>query len=295
VPSEQHEASIAALHQQASLTSLGFSEQRALYESLLGGYTLPADIQLETFELSGHEADLLQPAGGRSDRAILHLHGGGYVIGSNRIYREFGCRLSRATRLPVLIPDYRLAPENPFPAAVEDAVAAYRWLLNEGFEAPGIAIAGDSAGGGLATSMLMAVRDAGLPRPAAAVLISPWTDLQLTGHSLAPGAVDDPILNVANLARMADAYASSDLRNPLVSPLYGTVTSFPPCFIAVGTRELLLDDSRRLRAALSRAGIEADYLEGNRLIHCWPVMIPNAPESADCLERIAAFLERHLR
>lgn len=294
MPSEQHDAVVAALRAQPSLARLSFAEQRALYESLLGGFEPPADIRLDTCQLSGREADLLRAQGCRSNRVILHLHGGGYVIGSNRMYREFGSRLSRATRAPILVPHYRLAPEDPYPAAVQDAIAAYRWLLDEGFAAPGITIAGDSAGGGLAVATLMAARDAGLPRPGAAVFISPWTDLELSGASCTPGVIDDPIMDAGNLARMALAYAPTDLRNPLVSPLHGTVTSFPPCFLAVGTRELLLDDSRRLRSALGAAGVEVEYLEGAGLIHCWPVMVPNAPESADCLARIATFLDRHL-
>jgi acetyl esterase/lipase len=210
------------------------------------------------------------------------------------MYRDFGTRLSRATRTSVLVPDYRLAPEDPFPAAVEDAVSSYMWLLDRGMRPGNVAIAGDSAGGGLAVATVMSLRDQGLPLPGAGVFISPWTDLALTGASFAPGAVDDPIMDPKNLANMARVYAADDLRNPLVSPHYGSVEGFPPSQVFAGTREYLLDDGRRLAAALEAANVPTDYVEGEGLIHCWAVMAPTAPESADCLDRIGRFLGRHL-
>jgi acetyl esterase/lipase len=173
---------------------------------------------------------------------------------------------------------------------VEDAVAAYRWLLERGTPAAKITISGDSAGGGLAVATIMKLRDLKMPLPDAGIFISPWTDLELTGSSFAPGAVDDPIMDPDNLATMARSYAGKDLRNPLVSPLRGSVAGFPRSLVFAGTREYLLDDARRLHSALQAAGVPTEYVEGEGLIHCWAVLAPEAAESAECLAHIGRFL-----
>lgn len=295
MPSPEHEAVIEALQSAPLDSTLSFAEQRDYYDAAVGGVPLADDVSLEEFKIAGRAADLLTVAGADTARVVLHLHGGGYVIGSNRMYRDFGTRLSRATRASVLLPDYRLAPENPFPGAVEDAVASYKWLLDRGFKPGSIAIAGDSAGGGLAVVTIMALRDKGVPMPGAGIFISPWTDLTLSGDSFAPGAVDDPIMDPKNLANMAKVYANDDLRNPLVSPYFGTVEQFPPSQVYAGTREYLLDDGRRLAKALVAAQVPVEYIEGEGLIHCWAVMAPTAPESTECLDRIDRFLGEHLK
>jgi epsilon-lactone hydrolase len=293
MPSPEHEAVIKALQEKPLDVELSFVEQRAYYEAMVGGVPLPVDVTLEEVVIAGREADLLLTRGADARRVVMHLHGGGYVIGSNRMYRDFGSRLSRATRTAVLVPHYRLAPEDPFPGAVEDAVHAYRWLLDRGFAPSAIAISGDSAGGGLAVATIMKLRDTGLPLPGAGIFISPWTDLELTGSSFAPGAVDDPIMDPKNLANLARQYAGDNLRDPLVSPVHGNVSNFPPALVFAGTREYLLDDARRLCAALKAAHVSVRYIEGEGLIHCWAVLVPNAPESAECLRSIGQFLDEH--
>jgi monoterpene epsilon-lactone hydrolase len=294
MPSAQHEAVVQFLRDKPLDSNLSFVEQRRYYDEVVGGLPLADGVTLEDHVIAGREADLLWAEGADKSRVILHFHGGGYAIGSNRMYRDFATRLSRATRMAVLVPHYRLAPEDPFPAAVEDAMASYKWLLDRGFAPGKIAIAGDSAGGGLAAAALMSLRDEALPMPAAAAFISPWTDLELTGEGFVPGAIDDPAMDARNLANMAHAYAGEDLRNPLVSPLHGSVRDFPPSIVFVGTRELVVGDGRRLTAALKNAEIEVEHVEGEGLIHCWSVVAPDAPESIKCLEDIGQFLSRHI-
>jgi len=291
MPSPEHEAVIAALQASPIDSSMTFADQRAFYEAAVGGAPVPDDIDLTTIEIAGREVDLLRAEGGDKNSVILHLHGGGYVIGSHRMYRDFAARLARATGRSVMVPDYRLAPENKFPAALDDAVASYAWLLDQGVAASQIALSGDSAGGGLALSTLMTIRDRGLSAPGAGVLISPWTDLELTGDSCRPGAVDDPIMDLQNLANMAQAYADDELGDARVSPIRGQVEDLPPVIIFAGTRELLLDDARRLAEALRKIGAAPQYVEGEGLVHCWAVMAPTAPESAQCLADVGRFLD----
>ncbi|MEA1015252.1 alpha/beta hydrolase [Sphingomonas sp. LY54] len=289
MPSLEHEMTVAALAQ-AGMGSKAFAEQRAFYDAALGAIALPANVPIETVEIAGREADLVLAPGARSDRVVLHLHGGGYVLGSNRMYREFSTRLSLATGLKLLVPDYRLAPENQFPAALDDAEAAYRWLLQQGHLPREIAISGDSAGGGLALALAMRLRDSNVALPAAMVLMSPWTDLSLSGPASQPGAVDDPVMDRSNLIAMARAYAGEAIDHPSVSPSRGSVAGLPPILIFVGTRELLFDDARDLAASLAAAGVEHRLIEGKDLIHCWPVMAANAPESHSALSQVHDFL-----
>lgn len=295
MPSAEHEAVIAALKANPIDSNMSFQDQRAFYDAAVGGLPMAEDIEIETIEVCGRETDLVRARAADRDSVILHLHGGGYVIGSNRMYRDFASRLSRATGRTVMVPDYRLAPENQYPAALDDTVGAYQWLLAVGVSPRHIAISGDSAGGGLALATLMTIRDRELPLPAAGVFISPWTDLALTGASCVPGAVDDPIMDLQNLGNMARAYAGDRVAEPMVSPVNGDVSGLPPSLIFAGSRELLADDARRLRSALDRGVVENQYVEGEGLIHCWSVMAPAAPESVECLQTIGRFLSLHLR
>jgi acetyl esterase/lipase len=214
-------------------------------------------------------------------------------MGSNRIYREFAARLSRATKAAVLLVDYRLAPQDPFPAAVEDTLAVYSWLLSRGINRRQIMLSGDSAGGGLVVAALLALKERGVEPLAGAVCISPWVDLTLSGSTMAPGVVDDPLITHDNLAKMADAYAKNNLSHAWASPIRGNLAGLPPLCILVGTREILLDDARRLNAAAKSAGVQTDYLEAPGMVHCWPVLAALAPESAAALSHIGRFVEAH--
>ncbi len=292
MPSPQHEAIVAALKSAPIVGSVSLAAQRANYDATLLANPVPADARIQSALINGNVADLITINGTNPTATILYLHGGGYVIGSNVGYREFGARLARATNTRVCVLNYRLAPESPYPAALDDAVAAYRWLRQQGSTSGSLIITGDSAGGGLTLATLMALRSAGDDLPAGAVCFSPWTDLAGTGSTLAPGIIDDPLVGAAAIGGMASMYAATDTQNPLVSPLYGDYRGLPPLLIQVGTREVLLDDSRRTADKARAAGVKVDYFEGEGLIHVWPVLATTAPESAAALVSVGQFVKR---
>lgn len=223
--------------------------------------------------------------------ALLYLHGGAYCLGSVASYRAFVAHLAQATRLRTLAIDYRLAPEHPFPAALEDAMAAYRWLLTQGYAPGTLVLAGDSAGGGLTVATLLALREAGLPLPAGAVAFSPWFDLTLGGESVRIRAAQDPMLDAEGLRRCARAYAGdTPLTHPLLSPLFADLRGLPPLLLQVGTAEILLDDTLRLAEAARAAGVAVTVQVWDELFHVFQ-LLTFLPESREALLRVAAFVE----
>lgn len=228
-----------------------------------------------------------------SGRVVLHLHGGAYTMGSPRTHRGLAAALSRVSRAPVLVPDYRLAPEHVFPAALDDAEAVYRWLLeHHGADPAGIVVSGDSAGGGLGLALLVRLRDAGLPLPAGYVGISPWTDLAGTGGSVQELAAIDPWLTAGLLRPAAAVYAGdTPLDDPLVSPLYADLAGLPPLLVHVGGHEILRDDARRLVARARAAGVAASVGKFPGLWHVFHVF-PGVPEARDALREIGGFIRR---
>jgi monoterpene epsilon-lactone hydrolase len=223
-------------------------------------------------------------------RVILYLHGGGYVSGSPAVYRSFAANLSRAAQARVLVIDYRLAPEHPFPAAVEDSIASYRWLLAQGAAPARIVVAGDSAGGGLTAATLVAIRDAGLPIPAAGVLLSPMVDLEGLGESMKTKAAEDPIVQKENVG-IAKLYLNGkDPRTPLAAPLYADLVGLPPLLIQVGTSETLLDDSTRFAERATKAGVKVTLEQWERMIHVWQVFAPMLDEGQQAVDRIGEFV-----
>ena len=227
----------------------------------------------------------------QSGRYVLFLHGGGFIAGSPALYRQLTWRIASAARTLVLSLDYRLAPEHPFPAALYDAVAAYRWLLAEGAAAGRIAVMGDSAGGGLALSLLLRLRDAGVPLPAAAVALSPWTDLALTGRSFTANAGADPLLSADQARRFVGYYlAGADPRCPYVSPLYGELAGLPPTIIQVGSDEVLRDDAVRMAQRMRAAGCRVELEIWPRMPHVWHLFAPVMPEAHRAILRIGSFI-----
>jgi epsilon-lactone hydrolase len=294
MPSQEHEQLVAMLVANARPEEISIDERRANFEAMLGALPIADDVRIEPVKIGPMDADWVSVPSSRRGRVVLYLHGGGYVIGSNVAYREFGSRMARALEARVCIIDYRLAPEHPFPAAVDDAVAAYRWLLEQDIAPDRIVVAGDSAGGGLTLATLLRLRDGGLPLPACAGVFSPWIDLEGTGQSAQPGAVDDPLIRPDALSAMGQLYAPEAPRNPLAAPLYADLEGLPPLSIQVGSREVLLDDSKRLRDHAKAANVPVSYFEGSGLIHVWPVLAPPAPESKAALERLAQFADEYL-
>ncbi len=232
------------------------------------------------------------PGVGRS-RTMLYLHGGGYSVGSPRTHRALVSRLSRAASARALVIDYRLAPEHPFPAALDDALDAYRWLITEHASPERMVIAGDSAGGGLAVSTLVRARDEGLPMPAAVVVFSPWTDLAATGESMVSKREEDPWLSPDRTHEVAAEYlADADPRDPGASPIYADLHGLPPTLIQVGTSEILLDDSRRLAERIRAAGGSVLLDEWTGMLHVFQGFAPYVTEARRAIEQVGSFVDR---
>jgi epsilon-lactone hydrolase len=254
----------------------------------------PGGTRNETLDAGGVNAVRIATAGARNDACVLHFHGGGYMIGSAALYRDFNWRISAVARAPVVYFDYRLAPEQPFPAALDDAVAVYRWLARR-IDPKRIAFVGDSAGGGLALGTLYRLRDEGLPLPAATVAISPWTDLALTGPSLQSNAASDPMLDAARLPAFAHCYlAGADARHPYASPLHGDASGLPPTLIQVGSDEILRDDAVRMAARLREAGCQVEIEVWPRMPHAWHLYARILPEGREAIARAGRFVREML-
>ena len=253
------------------------------------------DITSEPVVANGVSAEWISAPGAAADRAVLYLHGGGYIMGSLNTHRDLMGRISRAAQARVLGLDYRLAPEHPFPAAVEDTVAGYRFLLDQGRSATRLAIAGDSAGGTLTLAAMVAGRDAGLPMPGAAVCLSPFLDLEGTGESVKTRADVDPIATPEVLEVWAKAYlAGADPRTPLADPLYADLRGLPPLLIQVGDHEVLLDDSTRLAQRAQAAGVQVKLEVWPEMIHRFQSYAAVLPEGQQAIEDIGNFLREQI-
>ncbi len=272
-------------------TSLTLAQLRAQYERAQHAFPLGPEVALEIVDRPSVRGEWLRPVGAE-DEVILYLHGGGYVIGSPRSHRHLAAAIATAGRMRAFVLDYRLAPEHPFPAALDDAVAAYRWLIDaQGVEPRRIVIAGDSAGGGLVATTLVALRDAGLPLPAAGVCLSPWTDLSCSLPSCDPQRPSyDPLIDHAVLRAMARAYLGRrSLRTPASSPLFADLRGLPPLLIQVATDEALVDDARQLAITASQAGVHTTLEVWPRMVHVWHWYAPILDEGQRAIERIAQF------
>jgi epsilon-lactone hydrolase len=227
---------------------------------------------------------------------LLFLHGGGYLAGSADTHRPLAAALARRLGADVLLPDYRLAPEHPFPAAIDDALAAYRYLLDRGVAADRIVVAGDSAGGGLAVSLGVAAREAGLPLPAAIACFSPWTDLALTGASIDENEERCSMLRREAVSKAAMAYlGGASPRHPLASPIYADLSSLPPLLVHASAHELLRDDGVRLAARARESRVITELRLFERVPHAWQHFERVLPEARESLDAAATFLLRHLR
>jgi monoterpene epsilon-lactone hydrolase len=269
---------------------------RAGLEMMVSGLSIDADVSCQPVDAGGVPAEWVVAPGALAERVILYLHGGGYVVGSINTHRDLAARLSRAAAARVLLIAYRLAPEHPHPAAVEDATAAYRWLLANGTSSAQLVIAGDSAGGGLTVATLVALRDAGEPLPAAGVCLSPWVDLEGVGESMTTKAAVDPMVQREGLTKMAAMYlAGQPPRTPLAAPLHADLSGLPPLLIQVGTAETLLDDSTRLAERARKAGVQVTLEPWEDMIHVWQAFAAILPEGRQAIERIGEFVKLRTR
>ena len=269
-------------------------QSRAAFDAISNMFVLASDVKHETVDVDGTPGEWISTENAGSG-VILYLHGGGYVIGSINSHREMISRIARAARARALAIEYRLAPEHPFPAAVEDATKAYRWLLKEGIDPDKIVVAGDSAGGGLTVATLLALRDAGDPLPTAAVCISPWTDLEITGETMVTKADVDPMIRPDDAKFGAERYyGKTDPSHPLISPIKANLSGLPPLLIQVGTSEVLLSDSTRLAERAKAAGVDVTLEEWEEMIHVWHFFAFILPEGQQAIERIGEFVRAKL-
>lgn len=293
-PEMQHE--IGRLAERKSLRA---GQRAPSLEELRAGFSpagcrhpIPGDVAVATVLADGVPVHWLSPPGVDPNRVVFYLHGGGYCLGSLASHGELAARVGRASGMSVLLVDYRLAPEHPFPAALDDVLTAWRWLCGKRCQdATTCAIVGDSAGGGLAVALLVALRAAADPLPAGAALMSPWTDLSCSGESFQ--TAEDPLLTTAGLTLLASNYlAGAEATVPLASPLFASLEGLPPLLIQVGTAELLLSDSVRLAQAAMSAGVEVMLKIAEGLPHVYQSML-GTPEATIATSEIAGFL--HVR
>jgi len=248
-------------------------------------------VRVERTTVAGLHAEWLRPKHAAADRVLLYLHGGAYLIGSCRSHGQMVSHIARAGGINALVPEYRLAPEHKFPAAIEDCVAVYRELVRSGIRPENIVIAGDSAGGGLTVATLLTLRDAGDPLPAAAVLLSPYLDVTASGESATTRAARDPWFRAEDMEVVVSNYCADDqVRNPLVSPVFADVTGLPPVLIQVGDDEILLSDSTRFADKMQAAGNRVEIEIWPEMWHVFQLFIGKMPEARKAINKIGAYL-----
>jgi acetyl esterase/lipase len=273
----------------------GLSERRKRLDALGGQYALPTDVRVDAVDANGVAAEWTTTPGADPGRVIMFLHGGGYISGSLDSHRHMVAQAGREARARTLALGYRLAPEHPFPAALEDAIAGYRFLLSQGLEPKHIAVAGESAGGGLAIATLVSVRDAGLALPACTWCSSPWVDLEASGDSMTTKAPVDPLIQKPYSLELAAAYLNgADPRTPLASPIYAELKGLPPMLIQVGSAETLLDDAVRLARVAGAADVRVTLEVWPDMIHAWHLFYQQVAAGRHALAAVGAFIRSML-
>jgi acetyl esterase/lipase len=291
---------IAELFHQGSIriTRLPLERQRAWTTSMLLGLPSSPLYQETTFEkvsANGVPAEWFRREDASRGPTILYLHGGGYGLGSIETHRDLIARICRASRASALALEYRLAPEHRFPAQLEDAVAGYRWLLQQGVDPRNVVLGGDSAGAGLCISLMVKLRDSGDPLPAAAVCLSPWVDLEGLGDSVDQNDRYDYISRRALQQYRKRFVEDADVRNPLAAPLYADLRRLPPILVQVGSAEALLDDSRRIVERAREAGVDVTFRVWEDMIHVWQLFAFMVPQASAAIDEIGAFIREHIR
>lgn len=252
-------------------------------------------VSIRADELSGLRVEWLAPGDAMENKLLLYLHGGGYVVGGCDMHRQLVSHIARAGRIRALVPEYRLSPEHKYPAAIEDAVAVYRAVIDMGIDPDHVVFAGDSAGGGLVVGSLLALRDAGHRLPAAAVLLSPFLDVTGSGDSMYTRAQQDPWFHAKDVAVIANHYCEShQQRFPEVSPVFANVEDLPPMYIQVGDDEILLSDSERFANELIAAGIDVQLEVWPEMWHVFQMFIGKMPEARQAIDKIGAYIQSRL-
>ncbi|MEP2828420.1 alpha/beta hydrolase [Parvibaculum sp.] len=256
---------------------------------------LPAGIEVEALRFGGVAAEKITAPEARQDKAFLYIHGGGFVAGSPRTHRPLTWRLAKDIGIPVYAIDYRLAPEHPYPAGLDDCVTAYKALLDKGIPAKSVLVGGDSAGGNLTLALALRLKAEGLPLPAALICLSPATDMTGSGESRHSNAEADSMFVEEMMDSLMPVYCpGADERDPFISPLFGDVSGFPPTLFQVGEREMLRDDSTRMAAALKSAGVETAIEVWPKVWHVWQLNADMLPEAREAIAHMVRFAKQHL-
>ena len=274
---------------------VGWLERRQRLDEVGSVWPVAEDIALSPVDAGGVPAEWSLAPGSDASRVLMFFHGGGYCSGSILSHRRMVTEAGRAAGMRTLAIGYRLAPEHPFPSALEDARAAWRFVITQGVGAAHVAVAGDSAGGGLSVTLINTLRSAGEQFPACAWLVSPWTDLTMSGPTLAGKDAVDPLIHKDYLNELADAYVPGglDRKDPRVSPLYADLRGFPPTLIQVGSAETLLADAARLAAALGGADVPVTLEVWPHMIHAWPLWNAHLEPARRALASAGTFLRSH--
>jgi len=298
MPSLQHSLlrlSVENMRRSVSMDASQISMVRRMLDLSASALYLPLGVQSKAVKIGQMAAEWLTPKQAHPRRVLLFLHGGGYAVGSLTTHRALAGKLAMMAGTHALIVDYRLAPEHPFPAALEDAVQAYQWLLHQGYEAHQIILAGDSAGGGLCMSLQLCLKSMGQALPAGSVLFSPWVDLTFSGLEVEEHQPYDPVVRAEQVRSWAAAYAKNvPLFHPLVSPLFGDLRGLSPVLIQASDREVLTDDAVRLANALGDAHTETHLQLWPGVLHVWQLFWRYVPESMDALSHAAEFMQKQL-
>lgn len=268
------------------------TEYRSAMERFCAMVKVPEGVEYSSVDCDGIKAEYVVPNNLDNDNLILYFHGGGYAMGSIDSHRPLAGRIALASQTKLLLIDYRLAPEHPFPAGLDDAIKAYKWLISEqGLSPDKIIFGGDSAGGGLTVASMLRLREENVALPKAGICLSPWLDLQATGDSATSKAAEDPMIDLQSVKEWALMYAPKEqLTNPLVSPIYADLSGLPPLYMQVGTAELLLDDSTRLAEKAKNAGVEVELEVWDDMIHVWQAFGNYIPESKPAIDKIGNYI-----
>lgn len=294
VASAENTQLIKRLRETKAVAGATVEENRRLFDEGAAAFVVPENIAREKIDAGGVPCEWFRVSSAAKG-AVLYLHGGGFVIGSTISHGALIARIAAASGYNVLGVNFRLAPEHPFPVPLNDCVSAYLYLLNQGFAPENIALVGDSAGSALVISTLLSLRDQGLPKPACGVALSAWADLTLTAGSLQRNAERDPVVTKEILQGMAPLYtAGQDAADPLISPVFADLSGLPPLLLQVGDRDVCEDDSRKLAANASAAGVDVQFEFWPEMIHCWHTYYDTLPEARDAVSKVGTYLRDHL-
>ena len=275
--------------------SNSLAQQRASMETLSKSYIMPPKVDIHSIFIGEMYTEWLRPSKVKHDRAILYLHGGGYTMGSCNTHRSLAAWISVASQTPVLLIDYRLAPENPYPAALDDTIHAFHYLLDQGIEPEKIIIGGDSAGGGLAVAGTLFLRDKKEKLPGGIVCISPWADLTMSGETMITCSKTDPFITLETSIYHAGRYVGEhDPKSLLISPIFADLSGFPPMIIQVGEYEVLRSDAVRLSEHASQVGVDVTLEIWDGMWHVWHILVGRMPESRRAIDKIGTFVRKSL-